>query len=365
MQLNIDRGKDKSLELRQEIIDKDISVILLQEPYQYKGGIKGFGLKTRVITGDKEEPWAAVVVLDDQVGAMRVDNLSNSHCVVVELLLPRREKIYVVSMYCQFSEGMERYIYMIERIGNILKGERVIIGMDSNAHSSMWGGNYTDEKGTLLEGIIIDGRWNLINKVGEGPTYVDGRGRKTFIDLTITKGEITTNWEIKREWSLCNHKPILITIINNASIERKLRSKGNYRLSIRGADWGKYKEVLGKNMEKIGKQELNNKREILVRIKELTRIIMRSAREVLKGSGRRRATGNRWWDEELTRYKKEVYSARKMLKSEHEEDKKKVLLIDFRRKRRIYKRMIRIKEKNSWDNYVEEQMKDNTWGVPY
>lgn len=41
------------------------------------------------------------------------------------------------------------------------------------------------------------------------------------------------------------------------------------------------------------------------------------------------------------------------------------MLKDFRKKRRVYKRLIREKEKNSWEKYVYDQMKDNTWGVPY
>jgi hypothetical protein len=79
------------------------------------------------------------------------------YCVVVELLLPGRERVYVASLYCQFSEDIERFLDMIGRIHHKLKGSRIILGMDSNAHSQLWRGETTDVRGTHLECIILDG----------------------------------------------------------------------------------------------------------------------------------------------------------------------------------------------------------------
>jgi hypothetical protein len=158
VQVNIDRGKGLTLELRDTIKDQDIGVLLIQEPYEFKGNIRGFGLGVRICTG-RREPWAAVVVLDKRLGPMRVDELSNSHCVVVELLLPGRERVYVASLYCQFSEDIDRFLDMIRWIYHWLRGVKIILGMDSNTHSQMWGGETTDDRGTLLEGLILDGGW--------------------------------------------------------------------------------------------------------------------------------------------------------------------------------------------------------------
>jgi hypothetical protein len=67
------------------------------------------------------------VVLDGGLGAMQVVELLNSHCVVVELLLPGRERIYVMSVYCQFSEDPCRFLDMISRIRQRLRGSRIFI----------------------------------------------------------------------------------------------------------------------------------------------------------------------------------------------------------------------------------------------
>jgi hypothetical protein len=60
----------------------------------------------------------------------------------------------------------------------------------------------TDDRGILFEGVILDGGWRLLNRVEEGPTYEDGRGRSSFIDFTLSKGDFEVGWSIMGDWSL-------------------------------------------------------------------------------------------------------------------------------------------------------------------
>jgi hypothetical protein len=362
VQVNIDRGKGLTLELRDSLRDKGIGVLLIQEPYHYKGKLRGFGLGARVFTGGGT-PWAAVVVLDDGLGAMRVDELSNSHCVVVELLLPGRERVYVASLYCQFSEDPGRFLDMISRIRQRLRGSRIVLGVDANAHSQLWGGDVTDDRGILFEGAILDGGWRLLNRVEEGPTYEDGRGRSTFIDLTLSKGDVDVGWSIMADWSLGFHKCILLDVRLQGGV-RQRGSTGVFRLGIKGGNWTEYRSVLSEELGKVGTWDLDSRKGVVSMVKRVHRVIMRAAGRVFKRT-RSKGIGNRWWDAELTAAKKAVYAARRNLKAERDPSEREVLLRVFRGKRRTYKGLIREKEKASWEEYVVGQMRDNTWGVPY
>ena len=61
----------------------------------------------------------------------------------------------------------------------------IIIGTDSNSHSSVWNCTYTDRRGELLEQFLIDNNLTCLN-VGNNPTFQNGSGDTLIIDLTIT-----------------------------------------------------------------------------------------------------------------------------------------------------------------------------------
>lgn len=75
--------------------------------------------------------------------------------------------------------------------------------------------------------------------------------------------------------------------------------------------------------------------------------------------------GNRWWDEELERKKKEVLALRRRLKREIEEERKVRMSREYKLVRAQYKRMVKEKKEKSWVEFVEEEMKTDVWALPY
>ena len=62
-------------------------------------------------------------------------------------------------------------------------GDKLIIGMDSNAHSVLWG-NETNSRGEWLEEFILDSNLTVENQ-GLKPTFI-ARQTSTIIDITLT-----------------------------------------------------------------------------------------------------------------------------------------------------------------------------------
>lgn len=171
--------------------------------------IPEFGMGSKIIMGNKidEKSWAAVVVLNPQVQIMKIPELSNSHCVVVEVMPKGAKSFYIVNVYCQFKDGIERYLTMIERAITKLDGKDILITMDANAKSPIWGGQKADEKGIALMEMIAAQKLNIINDISEGPTFIRG-GAKSHIDVTIATNNLkekVSKWSINWLWTSSPH----------------------------------------------------------------------------------------------------------------------------------------------------------------
>ena len=59
----------------------------------------------------------------------------------------------------------------------------VIISMDANAHSPMWGSSASNPRGEMLEEFIFQHGLVICNK-GSTPTFV-ARGSATIVDITL------------------------------------------------------------------------------------------------------------------------------------------------------------------------------------
>ena len=82
---------------------------------------------------------------------------------------------------------------------------KLVIGMDSNAHSVLWG-EETNSKGEWLEEFILNTNLNIENQ-GKKPTFI-GRQTSTIIDITLTLNIVSNNWKVTDEVTLSDHHTI-------------------------------------------------------------------------------------------------------------------------------------------------------------
>ena len=81
---------------------------------------------------------------------MFVSQLSNSHCYSVEVLAPGFS-FYVVSCYFQHRNEIEEHLRHHEIVLIALRGKRIVVSLYTNARSSLWGPESSDERGVFLE----------------------------------------------------------------------------------------------------------------------------------------------------------------------------------------------------------------------
>ena len=73
----------------------------------------------------------------------------------------------------------------------------MIIGMDTNCHSTLFGPKQ-NQRGYLFDELIANNNL-IIENVGHSPTY-ESRGNKTCIDVTLTRGlrQTIKDWVVDR-----------------------------------------------------------------------------------------------------------------------------------------------------------------------
>ena len=111
-----------------------------------------------------ERPWALVVISNPRLQMIFVSQLSTTHCMYAEVQAPGLS-IYVVSCYFQYSDEIEGHLRHLEKEFHSLRSERLIVAVDDNAQSSLWGSPETDERGKKFEIFIRAFGLEVINEV--------------------------------------------------------------------------------------------------------------------------------------------------------------------------------------------------------
>lgn len=289
-QINADRSRVVTDELRNQTHTAEIDILLIQEPYTQRGYIPGFGIHDRVITGTQpnEDPSAAIVIVNPDIDIIKQSHLSTSHVVCVTIIT-KSEKIHLVSAYFQYSNPPDIYIAALRRIATALTGP-IILAADVNARSLLWGPHpaITPDDNTV-ENFILHTGWHVLNEPDQGPTYqLDTREhtRTSYIDITvITPGFArgVRSWQILEATS-SSHRVLEIRIGTQGRTEKEIRR----RYCFKNADWTQYKTRLGELLPP--NEPLVTKKDVATTIRDISTHIKRAANRAIGKSLPQRST---------------------------------------------------------------------------
>ena len=103
---------------------------------------------------------------------------------------------------------------------------------DSNAHSTLWFNNFTENKGEDLEDILLRYNLTIANIEDYSPTFDNGRG-KSHIDITAVGTNISNSeWKILNDESFSFHKLIYFELKDIENIDNS-----NPQYNIKLTDW--------------------------------------------------------------------------------------------------------------------------------
>ncbi len=202
---------------------------------------------------------------------------------------------------------MTEWVALIERCA--LKGLPLIMGIDSNAHSPLWGGEKTNKRGEALEELIL--RWDLVvvNQGEHECTFDNDRGGKSFIDLTICN---QLGFEMVKEntWVVEDREDVSITHTDHKYITfwaGRYKPRGDVCRNLNKANW----EIFYKELQLLPEKDPS----IYGEAEKIQKTIEEALEKACPLRPILSHRPNAWWNEELTQLRQEMRKASKKRKN--------------------------------------------------
>ena len=142
-------------------------VVMVQEPQTHKGRIIGLEAGNGYIIADsKNNPRACIRT---NLPCWKQEKLTNRD-MAVAIVKTAEGQLCVASMYLDIKEEVkkERFLELVTFCKQV--GLPLIIGMDSNAHSGMWGSDEENKRGEQLAELLLELNLFVLNQGGKTPS---------------------------------------------------------------------------------------------------------------------------------------------------------------------------------------------------
>lgn len=216
----------------------------------------------------------------------------------------------------------------------------ILLG-DFNSHNQIWGSNYTDRKGTIIEELVED--YLTILNDGTATHICSRTGTMSCIDLTICTPTLTPNlnWQVMQLFHGGGHIPIKISI--NSGVQDIIDPKINTKWNINTADWELFQNKLKNTILIVNPEDIDetttNFTQNIIKAAEI------SIKQTIPKNNKRNTP---WWNPEcaiaVRENKKAFYKYKRYPTEEN--------FINFKRSRAVARRIIITSKQNSWKQYV-------------
>ena len=182
-----------------------IQLGFVAEPYTCFNKIVGKPLEYNVFPElpCSEVPRAAIYV-PRNIKCIFLTHLSNPDCQVV-LLQVQGKQVVVASIYLDILLPIENgWLDPIVEFANS-KHAGVLLAMDSNAHSQMYGPSNNSRGDDLEHFILRHGLW--VENRGTIPTFQTLQA-ESFIDVTLSRGIEIRDWKVGTQYNASDHNNI-------------------------------------------------------------------------------------------------------------------------------------------------------------
>ena len=145
---------------------------------------------------------------------------------------------YFVSMYLDknIQHFPNEFLELINKVGNA----DIIIGSDSNSHSTLWNCANTDSRGEYLEDFIIQNNLQCLN-VGNNWTFQGPMG-KSIIDITLSNYSLAnkiSDWKVENYLEDSDNLRITFTINDCINFRSAETPEWNYKKG----DWNLFQST--------------------------------------------------------------------------------------------------------------------------
>ena len=213
-------------------------VLLVTEPSTAFGKVTGLEPSKDVHSTSKATPRACIKT---GLKAWLLEEFTDMDMATVSLVgVDGGEDLVVSSIYLDIALPVEKALWAGLIRWCDTNRRPLVMGIDSNAHSEMWGSLDLNARGEILEEFIMGNNLTILNR-GRVPTFTGGGG--TVIDITLSniwfeRASSIQEWEVDMAESMSDHR--YITFQLGLDLQHPVCPSRN----IRKADWTTFKARL-------------------------------------------------------------------------------------------------------------------------
>lgn len=248
-QINLHHSRAATLETAVFMQSHRLDVLLTQEPYVVGDKVVGFADGCAAVHTRRTRPLSAVLV-SPGVDVFWMSDLTDEHFVTVRVTRGTLD-VVLVSGYFQPAKDVNEMLAKLGRILDSLRGARVLVALDANSKSTLWGSPFTDPRGASLMQFLEARNLYCVNDGEQPPTFSSELG-ESYIDVTLVTGNIladTGSWNVWPEASISDHRLITYDITHEFCEEEALVMPRRY--SLRNADLDRLRAECGRRMDNL------------------------------------------------------------------------------------------------------------------
>ena len=265
-QINLQKKKIANNTYFQEL--KSNEILLGQEPYFHKNKLVSVPKSHKYFVPYHKDKPRVCIILPLELGKIShsMTPFCNRDMITVKCNMKKQRDIMFCSLYMGHEPIKPEIDFdTVDKMSKLIafsktKNLALVMGADSNGHHVLWNSfKKNDRRGIILAQLIAKLELGVLNS-GKSPTFVNSRGHKSIIDISLanTAGcKLISNWRVDKSPSLSDHKLITFDIDMGNNWEY-------YTRNIKDMDQEKYRKVVTEKMEarpfraKIGKFKKSN-----------------------------------------------------------------------------------------------------------
>ena len=339
LQLNMNKAYHAGIDLLGKINKTSCFLALLQEPYCYKGILAAIPSRADYIPSARTGGPRAAIYADKRLKIREVVHLCTRDLAVGGCVIGKKQTL-VISAYMDINHNIRKYTLVDILEYRQEKRMGLIMAMDSNAHSTLWG-HTNNLRGTTLTEIISE-YGLLLQNTGKEYTYECQLG-KSVIDLTLTcnLGAGINNWKVSKTLNFSDHNTISYKIATEIIQMPATRAWAK-------ADWTTFERRLEEQDWPIG--ETISEKNINTMVNRLTKVLTKALDEACPLNPPCTINKNNpWFTPELKQLRTEVGAAYNKQKNNNTEHNKTVCRDRLKR----YKCRIKKTKNNYHAKYVD------------
>ena len=291
IQLNCHHSKISSALLTKKLNSVHPTIALITEPWLAKGK-RVAGLPS----GDRYyAEGARAAIICKNIKSWPIPQWTDKDTATANIMIDKKRAV-VSSVYWDITE--EDPPKILESLAK-QKDVPVIIGMDSNAHSTTWGSKENNKRGERLEEILLENDLHILNQ-GSKATFIGAQG-ESVIDLTLTnqKGlSLIEEWKVEEEDFGSDHRAI--------SFVCKHQEEWTESRNLKRANWYKFRKAVQASLHPLTRIRWT-KSMVEEEARAIETVII-DALDLVAPSHRRKVKENKltWWSSKLNELRKKM-----------------------------------------------------------